>query len=118
MRIRGEPFDSGAHPRELEVLWYGESAFKQAQQLMKLAYIFSVGLHVEAVTNLDGFNEVAISPGNANLAVSPIRPAAPEWMRFATDRTADPESVRLANQMYSWKQESRAAALDRVLCPN
>lgn len=100
--------------RYIEVLRYGVAAFKQPQQLMKLAYIFSIGLHVDAVINLDGFNEVAIANGNAKRGVNPAYPVAAEWLRIATDWTADPHSVRLADQMYSLKQRT-LAVLDASL---
>lgn len=90
--------------RKLEVLGYGVAAFKQPQQLLQLAYCFSVGLDIDAVINLDGFNEVVVAYGNAARGINPAFPYYAEWTRMATDWTADPECVLLAARMHSLKQ--------------
>jgi hypothetical protein len=36
--------------------------YKQPQQLMTLSYLLSLGIHLDVVVNIDGFNEVALPP--------------------------------------------------------
>lgn len=69
LRIRGEPFDQGAHQRELEVLRYGVSAFKQPQQLMNwLAKTVRNGGGTRTRTGDDGFAIRCLS----HLAMPPL----------------------------------------------
>jgi hypothetical protein len=36
--------------------------YKQPQQLMTLAWVLSLGAHLDAVVNIDGFNDIALAP--------------------------------------------------------
>ena len=48
--------------KELVVVRTALGGFKQPQQLMTLSYLLALGAHFDVVINLDGFNEVALSP--------------------------------------------------------
>ncbi len=50
--------------RELVVLDFASGGYKQPQQLQILTYFLSQGQEFDLVINLDGFNEVALSPFN------------------------------------------------------
>jgi len=100
--------------RRIEVLGYGVAAFKEPQQLLQLAYVLSVGLDIDAVINLDGFGEVAIANDNAARGINPIYPRAVQWMRMATDWTADPECLRVAARLHSLSQRT-VAIVDETL---
>jgi hypothetical protein len=45
-------------------LCFSHEGYKQPQQLLILSYFLSIGQAFDAVVNIDGFNEVAISPLN------------------------------------------------------
>jgi hypothetical protein len=50
--------------RELVPLCFSHEGYKQPQQLLTLAYFLSIGQQFDLVINIDGFNEVALSPIN------------------------------------------------------
>jgi len=90
--------------RKVEMLRYAVSAMKQPQQVTQLAYLFSIGLKIDAVINLDGFNEVAIGNKNAARGFHPAYPSVPDWTRMATDWTGDTESIQLIDKLHTLKQ--------------
>jgi hypothetical protein len=49
------------HDKVIDVRCYGLGGFKQPQPLAALAYLLSLGEHFDAVVELDGFNELALS---------------------------------------------------------
>lgn len=61
--------------REVVVLGFATGGYKQPQQLMTLGYLVSLGVHLDVVINLDGFNEINL-PVTENLqqGVHPIFP--------------------------------------------
>ena len=50
--------------REVVPLCFSHEGYKQPQQLLILSYFLSIGQAFDLVVNIDGFNEVAISPLN------------------------------------------------------
>ena len=58
--------------RTLVPLCMAHEGYKQPQQLLVLAYFLSIGQPFDLVINIDGFNEVALSPLNnqQNLDIS------------------------------------------------
>lgn len=58
-RLRGLPDAAG---KRIHVGTVAIGGFKQPQQLLALAYLLALGLHVDAVVNLDGFNEATLGP--------------------------------------------------------
>ena len=81
--------------RDVSVLNFGHAAYKQPQQLMRIAYLFSLGYVPDAVINLDGFNEVTGTLQNSSHRIHPSYPPPPVWAaqvkRLAswTDRDLD-----------------------------
>ncbi|KAA3634801.1 MAG: hypothetical protein DWQ08_00020 [Proteobacteria bacterium] len=49
--------------------------YKQPQQLVILNYLLSIGQHFDLVINIDGFNEVALSPLNVKRGIDPTMPS-------------------------------------------
>ena len=68
--------------RPIVVLGHGREAFQQPQQVMLLAYLYSLGLRPDVVVNLDGFNEVGIGMFNHSAGQNPLFPAQPLWSEF------------------------------------
>jgi hypothetical protein len=50
--------------REIVPLCFAHEGYKQPQQLLILSYFLSIGQELDLAINIDGFNEVALSPLN------------------------------------------------------
>ena len=86
----------------VEVLNYAHAAYKQPQQVMRLAYLLSMGYVPDLVINIDGYNEVSGGLFNASRGVHPLYPSPTTWGLWLTARNdqdsilARAELVRLA----------------------
>lgn len=69
----------GLFGRNVVVLNFALSGFKQPQQVMLLAQLLTQGVRPDVVVNVDGFNEAAIAYHNVLNAVSPDYPRADLW---------------------------------------
>jgi hypothetical protein len=97
--------------RQVRVLDYAHAAFKEPQQLMRLAYLMSMGYRPDAVINIDGFNEIALAYENVTLATNPLYPSYPVWGLLVQDFGAlDPEALDLTVELWSLRNQ----ALDLV----
>jgi hypothetical protein len=65
--------------RSIRFLNYARPSYKQPQQLMEVAYLFDLGIHPDAVINLDGFNEAAYSWINIKNGTHPAYPDLGIW---------------------------------------
>lgn len=65
----------GSRGRPVVVLNLAQGGFKQPQQLIVLAYYLALGQRLDAVINIDGFNEVALSNLNIQEGVSVAMPS-------------------------------------------
>jgi hypothetical protein len=65
--------------RPVRVLSHGRGAFKEPQQLFVLQWLFALGLEPDAVINIDGFNEVALSNQNVTYGAHPLYPSFSQW---------------------------------------
>jgi len=65
--------------RTVRVLSHGRGAFKEPQQLFVLAWLFDLGVKPDAVINIDGFNELAVSNQNTTYGAHPLFPSYPQW---------------------------------------
>ena len=75
-RVSGHPALAG---RRVRILNYAHASHKQPQQVMRLAYLFSLGYRPDCVINIDGFNEVAFGCDNGSSGMNPVYPAYPSW---------------------------------------
>ncbi|MEO6709177.1 MAG: hypothetical protein ABI054_14195 [Planctomycetota bacterium] len=71
--------DSRFAAGKVRVFGQGRGAFKQPQQLYVLAWLFALGVHPDAVIDLDGFNELAIANQNLAYDVHPLFPSFTGW---------------------------------------
>jgi len=68
--------------------------YKQPQQLLALSYLLSLGLHLDWVISLDGFNEVVLPlVENAKQGVFPFFPLNWQWRVAPLDTATDVRSV-------------------------
>jgi len=70
---------------------------KQPQQLMALTYLLSLGAHFDLIVNLDGFNEVALTP-EANVRQR-VYPSYPRDWPVLVGALDDPMVTRLAGEI-------------------
>lgn len=84
--------------RKVKVLGGAHAAYKQPQQLNKVAYFFAHGYRPEVVINLDGFNEVANGFRNGKTGTHPLYPTAPVWAGLLWGRS-DADADLMAGRM-------------------
>lgn len=72
--------------KEVALIPQGRGGFKQPQQLNAFIYLLTLGCVPDAVINLDGFNEVALSMNNADSKVNPAFPSITHWGPHAATR--------------------------------
>ena len=100
--------------REIRIHNQARGGFKQPQQVNVLAYLLTEGWHPDAVVNIDGFNEVALSLENAKQGANPNYPIFAEWAPFVARGPATGETdARLAAA--AARRERARSILDRAL---
>jgi hypothetical protein len=99
--------------RRVEALGLGLGGYKQPQHLIALNYFLALGMHVDMVVNIDGFNEVAL-PVSDNLpgGVNPFYPRAWDFRVGGID----PLERRLRGEISLLKElrSSAASSFSRV----
>lgn len=66
--------------KEIILLSFAQGGFKQPQQLLALSYYLAIGQELDAVINLDGFNEVALSSRNHTFGMDISMPSSDHIM--------------------------------------
>jgi len=81
--------------REIVLLNFGTSAYKQPQQVMVMADILSQSGHIDLLINIDGFNEIALPRGDDAFGsgVSPFFPQP--WRAISETRFSRDDMVRV-----------------------
>jgi hypothetical protein len=97
--------------RGIRVLFFGQAGMKQPQQLTLLAYCLALGLHVDAVINLDGFNELALANDNLRAGAQPAYPYLPFWVESA--RSGNEDRYGLDRLLEGRRAQKDAEALAR-----
>jgi hypothetical protein len=95
--------------RAVELFCCAHDAYKQPQQLNKLAYLLARGIRPDLVIELDGFNELALARANAIDHTDPLYPTAGLWSipaQSALFTHADYERIGAA-----WSLRNRAREL-------
>jgi hypothetical protein len=98
--------------RTLVPLCMAHEGYKQPQQLLVLAYFLSIGQPFDLVINIDGFNEVALSPINNEQNLDISMPSASHLLPLinVTDKgTLTPSKLQSLAAIASYKER-----LDRV----
>jgi hypothetical protein len=93
--------------RRVEVLSLGLGGHKQPQQVMVVNYFLTLGMHVDILVNVDGFNEVTL-PISDNLA-SGVNPFFPRIWGFRVG-AIDPVERRLRGEVELLKDLRRSTA--------
>lgn len=82
--------------RNVKVLNFAVGGYKQPQQLALINYFLALGMHIDVLINIDGFNEVTL-PVKDNLSVD-VNPFYPRSWRFRVE-TIDSEERRLRGEI-------------------
>jgi hypothetical protein len=69
----------GFSGKQVRILNFAMSGYRQPQQLITLAYYLSLGQKLDLVINLDGFNEIVTSGRNWESGADPTFPADTLW---------------------------------------
>jgi hypothetical protein len=97
--------------REIVPLCFSHEGYKQPQQLLVLAYFLSIGQQFDLVVNIDGFNEVALSPLNAQrgLDISMPSPLHMEGLVNLVDRsTLTPDRLMSLAAIHQYRERLNA----------
>jgi hypothetical protein len=99
--------------RQVKVLSLGLGGFKQPQQVMVVNYFLALGMHIDVLVNIDGFNEVTL-PVTDNLAtgVNPFYPRV--WGHRVGAIDAEERRVRGEIELLRDVRRSIALASDRA----
>jgi len=85
--------------KEIKVVNCATGAYKQPQQLLILTYLFSQGMDLDCVVNIDGFNEVSIAGINRKKGTNIFYPAVFYWNEMIHYLTSGTEGL-LNNPRY------------------
>jgi len=103
--LEGDPRLAG---RKVCVLDYAHPSYKEPQQLMRVAYLLSLGYRPDAVIDIDGFNETALAYENAAQGTNPSYPSYPVWGVLVNSFGAlDPEELDLTLELWRLRDETR-----------
>jgi hypothetical protein len=83
-------------------LCFSHEGYKQPQQLLVLAYFLSIGQTFDLVVNIDGFNEVALSPINEEHGFDASMPSAGHMeplVNLVNQATLTPEKLDSLGEM-------------------
>ena len=86
--------------RDVVVISLGLGGYKQPQQLMVASYFLSLGMHMDVLVNIDGFNEVVL-PVVENLRFG-MNPFFPRGWSFRV-AGLDPEELRLRGKIEHYR---------------
>jgi hypothetical protein len=94
--------------REVRVLSLGLGGLKQPQQVMVVNYFLALGMHMDVLVNIDGFNEVTL-PVTDNLAIG-VNPFFPRAWGYRVG-SIDPEERRARGKIELLRDLRRSTAL-------
>jgi hypothetical protein len=102
----------GRAPETVEILSFAHGGHKQPQQLMVLNILLVLGMKLDVLINLDGFNEIALHPAeNGTKEVDVIYPRA--WY-FTIDPFKSSKERLLAARMQIQRERMTALAQRRT----
>jgi hypothetical protein len=95
--------------RRLVVLGAAQAGYKQPQSLIALAYLLALGVHLDLVVLLDGFNEVVGPKLGSDAEVFPLYPN--RWLQRVADLDVATEVRSLIGEI-AYHKEQRARWAD------
>ncbi|MEM6796579.1 MAG: hypothetical protein AAF725_21590 [Acidobacteriota bacterium] len=104
--------------RPVQVVNFAISGYKQPQQLALLLESQLLGVELDAVINIDGYNEAVLAVGNAKLGHHPIYPNLGTWRQALGSSTGaltprqielSAETLKLRRRAETWRQRCEGA---------
>jgi hypothetical protein len=93
--------------RDVRVLAFGLGGYKQPQQLMTFSYLLALGVPIDVVVNIDGFNELVL-PITENIPLG-VNPAYPREWAFRVE-ALDPEERVLHGEISLLRKRRQGVA--------
>ena len=81
--------------RQVRFFGHGRGSFKEPQQSFLVQFLLGLGYRLDAVINIDGFNELALGNKNAWDGVNPLYPSGIRYAHLAQGGKADPTDIDL-----------------------
>lgn len=106
-RLAADPKLAGRKP---EVLDFGRTGGKEPQQLMTVAWLFTLGIVPDVVLNLDGHNELAVASENVEHGTNPLYPSIAHWGALAIVGGLDRQVIRTAGRELDLRDAIKSAA--------
>ncbi len=101
--------------RDVVFVKYAHAGFKQPQQAAALGFLLTLGVSIDGVLELDGFNEVALGATNSEAGAHPLFPSVSQWSA-GLPVTSDPEVLDALLEMRAAERRAeRSAALSKRL---
>jgi hypothetical protein len=107
---------------------YAQGGYKQPQQLQTLSYFMALGQEFDAVVNLDGFNEMALSYVNHKNRIDTSMPSAQHLIPLLGLMSGTEVQREIIDKLHSmgmaekrmrrlerWESETRSAGLHMIL---
>ncbi|MGB3190616.1 MAG: hypothetical protein WBB43_14490 [Limnoraphis sp.] len=91
--------------KEIIVLNFANGGYKQPQQLLILSYFLSLGQEFDLVINIDGFNELALSPLNNQAKLDLTMPSFQHFQPLMSLVNADLSAITSMGEMIKTKQK-------------
>jgi hypothetical protein len=97
--------------RRLVLLNFANASYKQPQQALLLQFLLASGQRLDAVVNIDGFNEIALGAMNADAGVSVAMPSVQNMAPLAALAPLDADETRLSQlaELYGARRRLVAA---------
>jgi hypothetical protein len=96
--------------RRVKCFQYARAAFKQPQQVNVLTFLLCLGMRPDCVIDLDGFNELAMAHGNAEMGTHPLYPGAGQWGPLVRGSHLDREVLDLMLDVRDHERRAQAIA--------
>jgi len=107
--------DPAYRDKQLLLVNMATNGFKQPQQLMAVAYALSLGVHLDLVLNIDGFNEVALHV--AENGKKGVNPSYPRGWYFRAGRSPDSDILPLMGILASADRDRIGLARNALTSP-
>jgi hypothetical protein len=106
-RLEADPRFAG---RQVVLLNYAHHTYKEPQQLMRIAYLLSIGYRPDAVINLDGVNELSLAYENWTRGTYPLYPHALLWEKPLAAVRASAGDLDLLAESWTLRREAERIA--------
>jgi hypothetical protein len=91
--------------KTIEISTAALGGYKEPQQLLTVAYLLSLGAHFDLIVNLDGFNDIALSPTEQR--ANDVFPFYPREWNFFTSEMSDSHRLQQLGALVAARERRR-----------